>query len=261
MLKLALLSSTPFYMRFFYTLLIGLLASSALYSQIKQDVIKGSDCNVIYQSFDAGVGGELQTIKISTDQIGLVTIKLFEDAKTFSSENPVWEINHIIKDQPGELIIDFDAGFGKTRTLTAGKKYSFSIHGAGNIHHSFLEDVYPGGNYRFEDGIERTGDLFFELEYEARPIESIQKKTIKRTTVNKNVITVFPNPTSEHLSFKGLIEKSEVNIFDSGGKLLLKKMVGPNENLSLNSLLDGAYYLSIKHAGEVTVKKIIKAKN
>lgn len=232
---------------------------SDLRAQISQQVIKGSDCNIIYQSFNSAQGGELQSLKISTDQTGVVTIKLFENEKTYSSENPIWQVNDVVKNQAGVLIIDLREGHGISRNLKPNKHYSFSVVGAGNIHHSFLDDVYPGGNYRFEDGIERTGDLFFELMFSANQKRLKEKAEVNAAESNKNKeIKIYPNPTASEINLDGIKEKTEVVVFDSDGRVVLKKSITPNEKLKLDHLLDGAYYLRISFEGEVFTKKIIK---
>ena len=242
-----------------YTLAAMVLCTSSfLIGQIQQHVIKGSDSNVIYQSFDSGEGGELETIKISTDQTGFVTIKLFEDEMQKTSDNPIWIIGQVVKAQPGELTIDFNDGYGISKTLKAGNKYCFSVVGAGNIHHSFLDDVYSGGNYRFEDGIERNGDLFFELNI-LPTAQSIEKETASKAFDTSNEIIVFPNPTSSIIQVNGIEENTRVRIFNAEGKLLLTKVIQPSEKLQLSHLSDGIYFLSIRHRDEVFVKKLIKS--
>ena len=233
----------------------------SLLGQIKQHIIKGSNCNVTYQSFYSGDGGELQTIKISTDQAGDITIKLFENAETFSSKNPIWEIKNVSKPSGGKLVIDFDQGEGASRVLEPNKKYCFSVFGAGNIHHSFLDDVYDGGNYRFEDGIERTGDLFFELALTPAVINNFQEDNIPEESSTQREIVIFPNPTSSSIQVNGIEADTEIGVFDNEGKLLLKQIIDPAEKLKLNHLNDGAYYLRIRSGGEVLTKKIIKTDN
>ncbi len=232
-----------------------------LHAQIIQNIIKGSNSNVIYQSFHSGDGGELETIKISTDQAGDITIKLFENAETYSSENPLWEIRNVSKLSGGELVIDFDQGEGVSRILEPNKQYCFSVYGAGNIHHSFLDDVYDGGNYRFEDGIERTGDLFFELALNPSAVQNIQEDNISIKHSAHREIVVFPNPTSSSIQINGIKDDAEIAVFDNAGKLLLKQIIQPAEKLKLNHLTDGAYYLRISSGGEVFTKKIIKTEN
>ena len=249
-------------MRSFYIFFcFSLLLHPSLLGQIQQHIIKGSNCNVTYQSFYSGDGGELQTIKISTDQVGDITIKLFENAETFSSKNPIWEIKNVSKPSGGELVINFDKGEGVSRVLEPNKQYCFSVYGAGNIHHSFLDDVYDGGNYRFEDGTERTGDLFFELALTPAAINNIQEDYTPRKSSVQREIAIFPNPTSSSIQVNGIEVDAEIAVFDNEGKLLLKQTINPAEKLKLNHLIDGAYYLRIRSGGEVFTKKIIKIDN
>jgi len=246
-------------MRKHYTLLAILLCSvTILTGQIQQHIIKGSDSNVIYQSFYSGDGGELESIKISTDQTGFVTIRLFEDEMQKTSENPIWEMESVAKTQSGELLIDFNEGHGLSKTLEADKKYCFSIVGGGNIHHSFLDDVYDGGNYRFEDGIERKGDLFFELSLSPIQEQNIASEITPKSINSSREIIVFPNPTFSNIQVNGIDKNTEAAIFDNEGKLILKKIIQPSEKLKLSHLTDGAYFLRIRSGEEVYTKKIIK---
>lgn len=245
-------------MKYTFTFLLALAMQVALTAQISQYIIKGSDSNVIYQSFYSEEGGELESILISTDQTGFVTIRLFENEKQKTADNPIWEVINVPKNKSGELLVHLDQGYGITNSLLAGKKYAFSIVGAGNIHHSFLDDTYDGGNYRFEDGIERKGDLFFELNLRKNDFETTTEEEVHTQNKVSHDISVYPNPTSGEVIFKGIVESTIVNVYDSEGRLHAQKNLPIGEKLYLSQLVDGLYFLQFKVGEEVYVKKLVK---
>ena len=246
-------------MKYTFTFLLAIAMQGALSAQIAQHIIKGSDSNVIYQSFYSEEGGELESILISTDQTGFVTIRLFENEKQKTADNPIWEVINVPKNNNGEMLIQLDQGYGITKNLLAGKNYAFSIVGAGNIHHSFLDDTYDGGNYRFEDGIERKGDLFFQLNLKKQVAETMSEEEVYTQSKVSHNISFYPNPTSNEVIFKGIKESTIVNVYDNKGRLHAQKNLALGEKLFLSHLVDGLYFLHFKVGEEVFVKKLVKA--
>ena len=58
------------------------------------------------------------------------------------------------------------------------------------------------------------------------------------------MISIFPNPSSQFIHFN--TERIlDVALFDMSGKLLLSKMVMPNEQIDVSSLNNGIYFITI----------------
>jgi len=57
-------------------------------------------------------------------------------------------------------------------------------------------------------------------------------------------ISIFPNPSSQFIQFNAK-KTIDVALFDMSGKLLLAKMVMPNEQIDVSSLNNGIYFITI----------------
>ncbi|NBU47917.1 MAG: T9SS C-terminal target domain-containing protein, partial [Flavobacteriales bacterium] len=68
-------------------------------------------------------------------------------------------------------------------------------------------------------------------------------------------ISIFPNPLSHFIQFnaKRIID---VALFDMSGKLLLSKMVMPNEQVDVSSLNNGIYFITINMDRKMYHQKI-----
>jgi hypothetical protein len=67
---------------------------------------------------------------------------------------------------------------------------------------------------------------------------------ISDNSINK--ITIFPNPTKNLLSFKGLSEKTEVSVYDIVGKPVLNSTLVSNTPLDVSKLQSGIYILKFQ---------------
>lgn len=74
--------------------------------------------------------------------------------------------------------------------------------------------------------------------------------------LSKLDIQVYPNPTTNKIYFKGLIEETVVEVFSIDGRQLSTKTVTNNSALDLN-VTSGIYLLKITSDGRSMVKKII----
>jgi reprolysin-like metallo-peptidase family M12B/type IX secretion system substrate protein/fibronectin type III domain protein/pre-peptidase len=75
-------------------------------------------------------------------------------------------------------------------------------------------------------------------------------------------VDVFPNPATNvvNINLTGFTGKSDVNLFDVNGRVLLRRVVSTdNSQLDISALPTGVYMMSIKNGGkEVKMTKIIK---
>lgn len=89
---------------------------------------------------------------------------------------------------------------------------------------------------------------------------------ISETTLNTDVLNIFPNPVTEVLNFTytgNLKGKSEVNIIDISGKKVLSLNINLNTGinniyLDASKLAKGIYVLQLNNCGKTTYKKFIK---
>lgn len=71
-------------------------------------------------------------------------------------------------------------------------------------------------------------------------------------------VSVFPNPFSNNLNISGA-ENTTLKIVDIAGiSLVSKKINGKNEQIQLNQLLTGVYFLKLEKNGKIKTVKIIK---
>ncbi|MCB0665396.1 MAG: T9SS type A sorting domain-containing protein, partial [Saprospiraceae bacterium] len=75
--------------------------------------------------------------------------------------------------------------------------------------------------------------------------------------VETNEINVFPNPASDFFSISGVKSGSEITLIDMQGKIVLRKVVGNQHQISLAGLENGLYQImAIDDSGERQVKRL-----
>jgi len=60
-----------------------------------------------------------------------------------------------------------------------------------------------------------------------------------------NAIQTYPNPVSENFRIKGITDNTFVTIFDISGKIVLQRIVAPDEIVSVSHLSNGAYIVCV----------------
>ena len=84
--------------------------------------------------------------------------------------------------------------------------------------------------------------------------------SISNDVIGKNKIFVYPNPTSDNITLKGissLTDVSYIHLLDNKGALLRK--MGNNETqVDLSSFSTGIYFIEIKHQLGTGRIKVIK---
>ena len=76
--------------------------------------------------------------------------------------------------------------------------------------------------------------------------------------VNKNNLTVYPNPTADYFSINNVKDVVSVKIYDLSGKVVKSQLESVNDKFDISSLEKGIYTVSIKTKSGVVTKKIIK---
>jgi len=71
-------------------------------------------------------------------------------------------------------------------------------------------------------------------------------------------LTIYPNPITDSFQMRGYDGSVLMVIRDLNGRVLLKKQVNANENISINSLPKGIYMVEINTGHGTVIKKIIK---
>ena len=71
-------------------------------------------------------------------------------------------------------------------------------------------------------------------------------------------VNVFPNPTSDFISFNSSTNIKSISIFDNNGKLM--ERISPNRftfTMDLRSYAKGIYYAEISNDNQIKTEKII----
>lgn len=79
----------------------------------------------------------------------------------------------------------------------------------------------------------------------------------------ESLFTVFPNPSSSVITIKNetQFDNLQCAIANSQGQIiLLRQLNGNEEQLHINHLGKGIYFLQIKHGNRLTIRKFIKEK-
>lgn len=71
-------------------------------------------------------------------------------------------------------------------------------------------------------------------------------------------VNIYPNPTKDQIKIDGLIEPSNVQIFDIYGKLVLAQEYQDNEEINISNLNVGVYILQVRNSKGVFSQKLIK---
>ncbi|PCI96119.1 MAG: hypothetical protein COB15_11375 [Flavobacteriales bacterium] len=118
-------------------------------------------------------------------------------------------------------------------------------------------------SHSYSSSQSQTSAYSFHLVYYKKGIEEwgIQNPTsIDENELNKLRLEVFPNPTSDYLSFNSQeFINANVTITSIEGKNVLNmKIVNDNTTIDLSNLTKGVYVLNIYNASQSINKKIVK---
>lgn len=76
--------------------------------------------------------------------------------------------------------------------------------------------------------------------------------------INKNNYIIYPNPVLGAFRIKGFNGVAKLTLMDLNGKTLIKTQVAENENILLNFLPGGLYFLKLETSSGVIVDKLVK---
>lgn len=79
---------------------------------------------------------------------------------------------------------------------------------------------------------------------------------VKGATIDKEMIAVYPNPTTEFLSIKSDVKVKSVSVFDMSGKKVDVKLEG--NTVDVKHLESGAYMINIETKNDIQSLKFIK---
>lgn len=111
----------------------------------------------------------------------------------------------------------------------------------------------------YDAGTNLVGLDFFMFDYGSSfNIDNIEIKPLDDLSINnqqKNIVSIFPNPTSDFINIKTENKVESVEIFDYSGKLLLQQK---SKKIDIQHLNQGNYLLKVTTDKGSLTKKIIK---
>lgn len=135
---------------------------------------------------------------------------------------------------------------GNSISLTSG--FSFSAANGGSL------EVFIGGDCAMESILKS-----------ATISQNNLSKSNDNIVDNDNIVTVFPNPTSNSINFSIKTNENadyEIEIFNSvGSRIMLKRQSVENElnvDMDLSTYVNGVYYYIVSNTSKIWTGKIIK---
>ncbi|WP_347217835.1 T9SS type A sorting domain-containing protein [Chryseobacterium sp.] len=142
---------------------------------------------------------------------------------------------------------------GSTRTIVATRSLSggagdFAIaNAAGTINIFYARKT--GNTLGYHDA---------GRDYATLTMASSTLSTNEAVAVEKNKISIYPNPAKETVNFKNFNKISAVDIYEATGRKV-KSVTLDKENISVKDLKSGIYYFEIKlKDGSLSYEKLIK---
>lgn len=78
------------------------------------------------------------------------------------------------------------------------------------------------------------------------------------TTIQRAVIRLYPNPTSDQFQVSGIEDTASLIISDLYCRVLIKKQISGDENISLSGLRNGVYIAKIITTSGTVERKLVK---
>jgi hypothetical protein len=76
--------------------------------------------------------------------------------------------------------------------------------------------------------------------------------------VKKATISLYPNPTTDYFQVKGIEDTAQIIVSDLYCRVLIKKQILIDENISVSSLRNGVYIAKIITASSTVERKLVK---
>jgi len=77
-------------------------------------------------------------------------------------------------------------------------------------------------------------------------------------TIKKGTISLYPNPATDYFQVSGIEDTASIVISDLYCRVLIKKQIVGDENISVSSLRNGVYIAKITSASGIIERKLVK---
>jgi hypothetical protein len=149
------------------------------------------------------------------------------------------------------VVTQMSSGFNEPAFLNlVGSELYIADYGSGklskmNIVNQTVSDVAAnlGGVY----GLVNNGTHLFLSQRDTNKISKISLPNLSTTNFDiENQVSIYPNPTSNYLTLKNVLENSKIIISDLNGRII-KQFIYQKPNIDLQSLEKGIYLLTINN--------------
>lgn len=126
-----------------------------------------------------------------------------------------------------------------------------------NVYLTYQRDIYPGLNIQGdEDPISKNAIVFMQV-----PIEDFDNLSTDEVILNNSDLTIYPNPSNSiiNINIANVVENATVTIYNVLGEAMFSSLMnGTHKQMSIESLSEGIYFLSIETPTSKLVKNIVK---
>lgn len=221
------------------------------------------------QSESTTVSGAIRTLVIdSARNVSPADFKTYLIDTTPPSMNNLYDGNALDIDsfyvstiEANWMIDDIHSGISEYQVAigtlpTLDDVYPWSTNGLSTIFSNVLTSpVYDEVYYI---SVRSTNNAGLTSEFTSDGQKFVEGLSINEINSALQIITVYPNPANEIISFLDAPNHIEVMISDAKGKVCIKKRISSNESISIESLLPGNYSVLLNHKDSFVIKQLIK---
>jgi hypothetical protein len=126
-----------------------------------------------------------------------------------------------------------------------------------NVYLTYQRDVYPGLNLQGdEDPITKNSIVFMTV-----PVEGFESLATEEIKVSNTDFSIYPNPTTNlvNINLANNTDVATITISNILGETVkTNTMTGVNSQLSLESLINGVYFITLETTNNRVTKSIVK---
>tara|TARA_R100001369_G_scaffold73727_1_gene102336 strand:+ start:899 stop:1633 length:735 start_codon:yes stop_codon:yes gene_type:complete len=244
-------------MKKLYILFTSILITSIAYSQCiithvpsspEVFTIEFGDVFDWGQGFIAECNGYLEYVELISAETGVVsagTLNIYSGNGVSSTPIYTQEYQEIMITQIGDPVRIILAG---NLALSINSQYTFEL-AVDNIAVFGGTNEYPGGTI-WQDNIEFPNDDFsFTV--------AISDTALSINQYNKDATTfIFPNPAKSFIKISNLIKPQHYKIYNVLGEEVSRGIMPDNENIYIENLTNGIYFLKFKNHNTLKFIKI-----
>jgi hypothetical protein len=130
-----------------------------------------------------------------------------------------------------------------------------------NVYITYQRDVYPGINIQTPDGTTADPITLNSIVFLQIPIAEFENLDTEEISRNEELFSIYPNPSNNFVNVKLANNKDEarINIINVLGETVLSTTMSDNQlQLSIESLKNGVYWVSVETSTNRSIKSLVK---